>query len=205
MNVVATQRATGVTGVVFCGGKSSRMGADKALLVDAKGRALIERALATLDPWVDELCIACGPSARYGELGRRQVLDRIADGGPLAGLEAALSAASTPWIYALACDLPRADGAVFARLLERAQRDDLDACWLSTAAGDEPLYAVYSTRCLPAVRAALDAGQRRMNSFLDLTIDGRALRVGTERTDVGELAFNVNTPADWDRYRKEAR
>lgn len=205
MNVVATQRATRVTGVVFCGGKSSRMGADKALLLDAKGRALIERALATLEPWVDDLCIACGPTARYGEFGRRQVLDRIADGGPLAGLEAALSAATTPWIYALACDLPRADGAMFARLLERAQRENLDACWLSTSAGDEPLFAVYSTRCLPAVRAALDAGQRRMISFHDRSVDGRALRVGSERWDAEDLAFNVNTPADWDRYRREAR
>ncbi len=193
------------TGIVFCGGKSSRMGFDKALLVDDQGRTMLERARQTLSPLAGEIWLACGAQARYAELGLPLVLDERADGGPLAGLEASLERSSTRWLAVLACDMPRVSPDTMAGLLRHAEAADLDACWLQSSAGAEPLCAVYSRACLAPVRAALDAGERRMIAFHSYPVAGRALRLaGLDATD-SSLTQNLNTPADWDDFRKGTR
>ncbi|HUR27432.1 MAG TPA: molybdenum cofactor guanylyltransferase, partial [Planctomycetota bacterium] len=193
------------TGVVFCGGKSSRMGADKALLRGEDGRSLLERACAALRPLVSEVWLACGPRARYGETGLTLVLDQREDGGPLAGLEAVLERASTRWVVVLACDMPRVSTEHVQGLLERADAQDLDACWMETEAGAEPLCAVYSRACLEPVRAALDAGERRMIAFHTRSSAGRALRLAGLRPQSLGLAANLNTPADWEAFQEGTR
>jgi molybdopterin-guanine dinucleotide biosynthesis protein A len=185
--------------VVLCGGASRRMGRDKALLPLDDG-PLIQRALASLAPLGCECLLACGPQPRHAELGLPLVLDEVPGVGPLAGLAAALAAASTERVLVLACDLPRASAAVNRRLLDRAEQADLDVCCVGTPAGLEPLYGVYHRRCLPAVRAALARGERRMIAF------HAGLAVG--RLELDELpaaergcAVNLNTPADYEAER----
>ena len=145
------------------------MGRDKAPL-EVRGRSMLDSAVAAFGGLTDGVLLACGPEARYREAGYEFVLDRFADAGPLAGLEAALQRAAEggadgAWLLVLACDMPRARGEVFQALLARARERDADACLLGTDGGLEPLYAVYHTRCLGAVRRALEAGERRMTSF----------------------------------------
>jgi molybdopterin-guanine dinucleotide biosynthesis protein A len=181
------------TGVVLCGGRSLRMGRDKSLL-EIGGRTLLERAIAVLDAQADEVLLACGPAERYEELGRPLVLDAFPDGGPLAGIEAGLSRARTEWIAALACDMPRAEPSIFAALLDRAERDGLDVCFLRTARGVEPLCAVYRKTCLEPVRAALGKGERKVVSFL--RVEPR-VRAGELELEPG-LAVNLNTPAEFE-------
>ncbi|MFN0008185.1 MAG: molybdenum cofactor guanylyltransferase [Planctomycetota bacterium] len=192
-----------LTGLVLCGGRSSRMGADKAALT-LHGRTLLERAAATFDGIAVETLLACGASARYEDLGLPLVLDRMEGTGPLAGLEAGLARARTPWVAALACDMPRAAPEAFLALQDHAIAGNLDLCHLTTEKGVEPLFAVYHRNCLEPVRAALAAGQRRVVAFHDFPASaGRPLRIGTihERDLPGALvrrgvARNVNTPAD---------
>lgn len=164
------------------------MGRDKSLL-EVRGETLLAHAIGTLEPVASEVLLACGPSERYAEYGRRLVLDRFEDGGPLAGLEAALSASRTEWIVALACDMPRADASTLGRLLER---EDLDVCFLRTERGVEPLCAVYRRTCLAPMRAALEAGERKVVSFLRF---GR-LQAGDRELD-GGVAVNLNTPEEF--------
>jgi molybdopterin-guanine dinucleotide biosynthesis protein A len=181
------------------------MGVDKALLLDAQGRSMLSRACSVLTPLAEEVWLACGTERRYEELGRELVLDQRSDGGPLAGLEAALERATSRWILALACDMPHATSDVLATLLDKALADDLDACWLSTPAGPEPLCAVYSVHCLEAVRAALETGERRMIAFHTYPVRGRALRLAGLDLSTAHLAANLNTPADWEAFRTSTR
>jgi len=179
------------------------MGSDKAALA-LDGRTLLERAVATFDGIAVETLLACGRSARYGELGLPLVLDDMEDAGPLAGLEAGLARARTEWVAALACDMPRAAPEAFLALLDHAIAGGFDLCQLATEEGVEPLFAVYRRTCLEPVRAALAAGLRRIVAFHDFpTSGGKPLRIGTihERDLPGALvrrgvARNVNTPAD---------
>ena len=185
-----------VTGVVLCGGRSRRMGADKALL-EVGGRRLIDAALDALRPVAGRVVLASGSERRYGELGLEVALDSIENGGPLAGLLAGLEVADTEWCAALACDMPRAAADQLSALLERASADGLDACLLENEGGLEPLFGVYRTSCIPAIRAALAAGERRMVSF------HAGLSVGTLRSEGPGPALNVNTPGELRAAREE--
>ncbi len=173
-------------GAVLCGGQSRRMGQDKAML-RCGGGTLLEHAVGVLREVTPRVVLACGPTDRYEALGWERVLDRASDLGPLGGLEAALAWAVSgrrpreTWLLVLACDMPRAEGEVFRRLLERARAHEVDACLLESASGVEPLCAVYRGTCLPAVRRALDAGERKMISF---------------HRDFGELALETLLEAE---------
>jgi molybdenum cofactor guanylyltransferase len=200
--------SSGLTGVVLCGGASRRMGVDKAE-IELAGRTLLERAVAALAGACDEVLLATGGEPRYPSLGLSVVLDRVPGAGPLAGLEAGLEHARGEWVAALACDMPHADARLFERLHARARERDLDACLYEGPSGVEPLCGVYRRSCLPAVRAALDAGERRVVAFeRHPTAEGRAPRVGRLSEDElePELAArrpsaNVNTPEDLARER----
>ncbi len=193
-------RRSDLTGVVLCGGRSVRMGADKASL-RLSDTTLLERAAAALSSLARETLLACGSSERYADLGFPLALDACEDGGPLAGLEAGLARARTEWLAALACDMPRAEARVFEALLARARERGLDACLLETEKGVEPLCAVYRSTCLEPVRAAIAAGERKVTSFRRFpTASGALPRVGVllERELPGGLselgvAVNLNT------------
>jgi molybdopterin-guanine dinucleotide biosynthesis protein A len=176
------------------------MGSDKALL-HFGSRTLLERAAATVAAVAPRVLLACGPSARYGDLGLPLAIDLRLDAGPLAGLEAALASASEAgeeWIIVLACDLPRVRPEVLELLVARARERDLDACLFETELGLEPLCAVYRRTCLASVQAALDAGERKMVAFLrHPTARGHLPRSATVRADAfADCLTNVNSPAD---------
>lgn len=188
-----------VTGVLLCGGKSERMGRDKALAQFGE-RALIEYPLSVLRSLAERVVIACGAAPRYAELGCELVLDAEADGGPLAGLAAGLAASRTEWIAVLACDMPRADARILRELLVHARDNQLDACLLEVERGTQPMFAVYRKSCVEPVRAALAAGERRMVAFHAHSLAGRAPRVaGFAIADGEACAVNLNTPEDFAR------
>lgn len=181
------------------------MGRDKAR-VELDGRTLIERAIALLDGACAPVRLACGRAPRYAELGRALVLDRIEDGGPLAGIEAALADAHPGHVVVLAVDLPRVDATFLEALLARARAEDLDACLARSPSGLEPLCGVYHTRLHARIRALLDRGERKVTSALTSELEGGALprwaaiEVGARHG----AATNVNTPADLEAARAPA-
>ena len=198
-------------GVVLCGGRSRRMGRDKAL-VALGGRTLLERAVAVLASRAPRVALACGPAERYRELGLTLRLDRSgpasagsAGFGPLAGIEAGLagSLADAPaggWVLVLACDLPEVPPDALDRLLARAAEGGSDAVLFETARGPEPLCAAYHTDLLPAVRAALDGGERRAIAPFRYPLAGgdlpRVARLAVPESAARAFERNLNTPAD---------
>lgn len=192
-------------GVVFCGGASLRMGQDKAR-IELEGRTFLQRCVDALATVVPRVLLASGSRERHQGSGLECVLDLPGGSGPLAGLAAVLERAEgrATWVLALACDMPLARPEVFTALLQRAREKDCDACLLRTPGGLEPLYAVYHVRCLPAVRAALDREERRMNSFHgDVRIEALAL-ADLDRAVHG-AARNLNTPHDLEELAEEGR
>jgi molybdenum cofactor guanylyltransferase len=208
----ACEAGSHLSGVVLCGGKSSRMGRDKAELA-VGSRSLLEHAAALLAQLTPDVRLACGSQARYAELKLPLVLDRVADAGPLAGLESALASARPGLVIAIACDMPRLEASVLQALVDRAHSGDLDVAMLCSERGLEPLCAVWSTRMSGAVRAALDARQFKMTSVFDAVLaDGSKPRVGTiavsallsgrlptTESAASALVLNVNTPEDYAR------
>ena len=181
-------------GFVVAGGRSTRMGRDKALL-PWEGSTLLDHAIARLSAVCGDVRILCGPATRYADRGRPLVVDAIPDGGPLAGIAAGLeSAGEAPGVY-LGVDLPRVPIALLAMLVAMT---DADAIVPVTPGGPEPLCAVYGAGCRDAVRARLAAGDRRMTSFWPdvrvRTLQGGALAAFG---DPRRIFHNVNAPADY--------
>ncbi len=197
--------ALDVTGVVFCGGLSRRMGQDKALL-EVEGQTLLQKAHDLLEPHVSRVVLSTGPTPRYENMGLPCVLDPEADMGPIGGLFAALTSSETPWILALACDLPRLSQGAVLELLG-ARRGGDKAVLFGSPQDPEPLFALYHRDLLPTVDAAIRSGRRRMTSALGLT--GRssdqamnpAVRWLPITGDKKAPFSNVNRPEDWHEYQ----
>lgn len=122
--------------------------------------------------------------------GVRYVVDSFADAGPLAGLHAGLAAAATPWILAVACDLPFLTEESLRTLLASRTRQAHAVVARSPDGRLHPLCACYHRRALPAVTAHLAAGRYALYALLEALPNVRVVDL-----PAGPLR-NVNTPAD---------
>ena len=187
--------APDAVGFVAAGGRSRRMGRDKALLPWGGG-TLLDHAVARLRAVSSEVRVLSGSEARYGDRGLPVDLDSEPEAGPLAGLAAALAVAAPRPALLLAVDMP-----FVTRELLRGLRDALpgwDAVVPATDAGPEPLCAAYAAACLEPVRAALAAGERKMTAFWG----GVRVRMlaGADLDRFGDpdrLFRNLNHPSDY--------
>jgi molybdenum cofactor guanylyltransferase len=186
---------TGLAGVVLCGGRSGRMGVDKAL-VDAGGEPLVARAARTLAEVAEPVFLAPGRPGRLGpDLGYEEVEDELPDAGPLGGLVAAMAASPHPLVAALAVDMPFASPAVF-RLLRRVHAGE-DAVVPIAALGPEPLHAVYAVRCLASLRGALAGGRFGVRSALRSLLVREVPESEWRQADPsGRFALNLNRVED---------
>ncbi len=209
-----------VTGLLLCGGASRRMGKDKALLPALQvpaglgpARDLLGRSAGLLAERCGRVLLATGSGARYSDRGLEVVLDRAAGLGPLAGLEAGLRAATTPWVLAIPCDLPLLDLPALDGLLQAAADGDLPAGVASDLRPDiwhwhggdqlQPLCCLVRAACADAAGLALDRGRRRVIAFWDEPTEGRPLRVHglSPSESVRKSLWNVNTAAEWTAAR----
>lgn len=183
-----------ITALILAGGKSSRMGRDKALLT-YEGQTLLSFVSRRLGALCEET-LHCGATGETAA-GARVVPDLHPGLGPVSGLEAGLEAASHDWCAALACDMPYFSGALLGALWERAQGAELDAVIPLGPTGAEPLHALYSKSALPAIREAISHGQ---NGLERIFRGARVLRVPWSELrgfdPEGECFRNWNRPED---------
>ncbi len=184
-----------LTAAIQAGGRSSRMGRDKAL-VELDGKALIEHVLDRVEGLADDVLITTNNPQALEYLGVRLVGDRVPGAGALHGLQTALLAAEGEDVLLLACDTPFVSRELLKHLLANRQRGDV----IIPKRGQrfEPLQALYDRRaCMPAVDHALRSGEKRMISFFDtvrvFSVDDDDL---THLDPDGLSFFNVNTEAE---------
>ena len=179
---------------ILVGGRSSRMGADKAR-ADSGGRALSLR-VADKAAGVCGMVSLVGDPAIYGELGLPVIADRFPGQGPLAGIEAALGATDFDTNLIIACDMP----AIHQNLLESLCAADGDCVVPRHDDGKtEPLCAVYRGRCHPLIREALESGVRKVTDALRL-LENHGLAIRYIRVSNPSPFANLNTPEEWRRY-----
>jgi len=142
-----SQAIGGVTGVILAGGKSSRMGSNKALLPYRGGR-FIEAIYRQLSAMFDEVLVVTNTPEQYTFLGCRLVSDLYQDMGALAGLHSGLIHSYTSHIFAVACDMPYLNDTLIRTLVVRCHKGDVIIP--EGGNGLEPLHALYSRSCLPA-------------------------------------------------------
>jgi molybdopterin-guanine dinucleotide biosynthesis protein A len=190
-------------GVILAGGRSSRMGRDKALL-PVGGRPLLARLIGELREAVTgEIVVAVRSPEReaaYRSLlgplpgGVAFVLDRQQDAGPVAGLAAGLAALPDGYAYATACDTPELSRQWLVRLLHEAMANGAPA----VAAQGEPLHALYHTGLARLAERALADGDYRLMSLLRRA--GAVELTLTEQEKAAYGLYNLNTPEQYETY-----
>jgi molybdenum cofactor guanylyltransferase len=181
--------------VLLAGGKSSRMGREKAgLIVD--DQPLWQRQFATLRATQPaELFISGKPDGPYVEAGVPIVVDAQPGLGPLGGLATALHHAQHEHLLVLAIDLP----AMTAAFLTALQRTAAAAGKGVVPQGDkwfEPLAAVYPRSCLPLVEQCLRGDDHSMQHFVRLAVQRGHLSVFPLTKEDDPHFRNLNEPSD---------
>jgi molybdopterin-guanine dinucleotide biosynthesis protein A len=175
---------------ILTGGRSSRMGRDKALL-PYRGATLVEWIAAQAREVCSSVTLVGAPE-RYRQLGLPCLAERYAGCGPLSGIEAALRHRGGGWSLIVACDMPRLTPELFGGMLAAAERSPADVVAAEPRGGRlEPLCAVWNQRALPAVEAALAAGRYAVRGLFT------ELQVLHYSIDSEMLTRNVNSPEDW--------
>ena len=196
-----TEVATDAVGFAVAGGRSRRMGRDKALL-PWPGGTLLDHAVTRLRAACASVRILSGAERRYADRGLEVAVDAVPDAGPLGAIYTGLLHVGGDAGLFLAVDLPFVPVALLRRLLQLAEGHD--AVVPISPGGPEPLCAVYRPTCLEPVRRRLEAGELKATSFWPevrvLQADGAAL---AGLGPLEEVFRNVNTPGDYQRARDE--
>ena len=185
-----------MTGILLAGGRSQRMGSDKALL-ELAGETFLARGVRLLRTLCQDVLIAARPGQDLPEIrGCRLVRDEAPDLGPLAGIAAGLAASGDDWHLVLACDLPLARPELLRLLCAKA--GEADAVVPHAEGRLQPLLAVYSRACLEPAQAALRSGTRAIAAMLD-RVEVRLVPEDELRAADPDLVsfINVNTHEDY--------
>lgn len=188
----------GLTAVILCGGRSSRMGRDKASLI-VGNETFLDRSIRVAREIAGDVIVVARAS-QHVPPGVRVVHDPVEHQGPLAGLAEGLAASRDDVNIVVACDMPLVRSAVLHRLA--ASIGDYDACVAMVDGHASVLCGVYRSRVAPIAKELLEHGERRVTALVD--------RITTKRVDAAllrdidphlETFFSCDTPEAYQRLR----
>ncbi|GAB4397312.1 MAG: molybdenum cofactor guanylyltransferase [Anaerolineales bacterium] len=148
------------------GGKSLRMGQDKASMVFC-GKPLIQWVFERARSVADEILVIANEPEKYPFLDCSIYTDEIPGSGPLGGIYTALLRAQYPAVGVFACDMPFVSPELLNYARIRLVHDGVDVVIPRTDRGLEPFHAVYRREtCLSLVRDSLQKGETRVVDWL---------------------------------------
>lgn len=188
-----------VTLAVIAGGKGERLGGVAKGLLELNGRPVLEHLLA-LSPLFGDVLLVANEPAPYARFNVRTVGDTVRGRGAPGGVHAALEAARTEWVLAVACDMPFiAEPAV--RVLLDARGPEVDAVCFTVGGWVEPLLALYRRTLSDEWREALETEEPSLRALLSRC---RTKLLPEERLRAVDAALrsvvSVNTPEDLARH-----
>ena len=187
--------ARDLTAFILAGGKSSRMGTDKAF-VDYEGRTLLARALDMARSVASTVCIVGSKEkfAAYAPV----VEDMFRDCGPLGGIHAALLASPTELNVMLAVDMPFVSSAFLQYLITEARGASDSVVVVPCGDGRrQPLCAIYRREFAGVAERALRAGRNKIDVLFDQVRTRVIGREELEGAGFSSAIFrNLNTPEE---------
>jgi molybdopterin-guanine dinucleotide biosynthesis protein A len=185
-----------ITGAILAGGKSSRMGQDKALL-ELNGKSFIQRITETLQRVFNRVIIISDCGEKYHFLDLAIYEDIFKECGPLGGIHSALRNAETERVFIVSCDLPLTSPEAVCHLVDRSHEGNIVVPSVQNEV--QPLFGIYGQTCLPGLEDFLGRGQKRVRRFVEemgavvLPMDS-ALPVYHP-----EIFTTINTPEEYKR------
>lgn len=152
-----------VTGIILAGGRGKRLGGVDKAFIHLKKTPMIERVLEVVKGVCDDIIVVSRTREDYLHYDVRSVEDLVPGAGPLGGLYTGLKASNSSINFIVACDMPFLNGQFIQYMVDRFCSTDILIPRLNGFV--EPLHALYSRACIPAIEDALKAGERKLKSF----------------------------------------
>ena len=189
-----------VTGIILAGGKSSRLGRDKAW-EDVGGQRIIDRVIGALQSSCDEVLIIGDRPERQNELSLPKCIqyrsDELKGRGSIGGLYTGLKASDTLWSLVVACDMPFISRELIRFMLSIISKNRCDAIVPIINGRYQPTHALYNSTCIPFIEKNISSGNFRMDSYFDEIYLEEISEDVINSIKGAELSFfNVNTEDD---------
>jgi len=183
-----------MTGIILSGGRSTRMGKNKAFL-RVGGERLIDRTVRLFRAVFREVIIVTASPLDYLDQETVIVTDILPERGALGGIYTGLFYAGEEQAFVAACDMPFLNHSFLEYMASLATGYDIVVP--APPDGLQPLHAVYSRRCLPAIRDLLERKRLQIKGFYP----GHKLRMISPEVlrsfdAEGRMFMNINTPED---------
>lgn len=190
-----TKNRISMTGVILAGGKSSRMGEDKALLKFGE-KTLLENLVSLVSSLFSETLVIVNVRAKLKGLdwGEAQIHeDLLKERGPLGGVYTALAYSAHRASSVFTCDMPFIDELVIRELVGFWEEGYEVVCLEEPEGRYEPFPGIYSRSSRHLIRLLLDKGEYSMQRFLELATV-KPLVLQKERI---RILTNMNTIEDY--------
>ena len=209
------QKLVRVTGVILAGGKSRRMGKNKALL-RLGDEPLIAHVIRSMRGVTDDLLLITNDHAGYTHLGLPMHSDIVPGAGALGGIYTGLMHASQEAILCVACDSPFLQPKLLSYLVSILGEYDAVMPYTDSRRQAplccnhnnnritlQTLCAVYSKKCLPIIEAMLQESELRVHALQERAhIRCVSPEVWQAFDPDGTSFFNINTPEDFEKAKK---
>ena len=190
--------------IILSGGKSSRMGTNKALL-KINEKTNIERIADTLKPLFDDIILVTNNPESYEFLGLKMVKDHYPGMGPLAGVHAGLTHSNYDVNVIIACDMPFVSGELAQTLVHLCSHYDAVIPVINGI--QHPLFAVFKKEIAGEVSGSIEEGTLRMKHLLNrlqvLYVTEKELQ-SNSHFDLEKVFFNMNHPNEYEDAKKWA-
>jgi len=178
------------SGILLAGGKSSRMGDDKAFM-KYKDRFLYEYSFSILKSFSQDILISSS-NTRFNNQDYRCVEDEMPDLGPISGIFSCLKRIKYPSAIVLPCDLPFISVKTVETLLNNSQGYDITVA-LNHQNFPEPLIGIYSSAIISRLEKMINSGNYKLQNLLK---DSKTHFVKIPQISP-ETFLNINNPEDY--------
>lgn len=178
-----------ITGIILAGGKSSRMGREKGLIL-LQNKPFMQHIIDALQPLVTELIIVSS-NPDYDTFNIKRIEDIVPESGPIAGIHAGLLHSKTKNNLVISCDVPLINTGVLQQLLEY-RTENYDIVQFESKGKTIPLIALYKKQCAEKCFELLKNGERRLRKLV-LAMRTKTITV-SEKEEA--LVINLNTIED---------
>jgi len=179
-----------MTGVVLAGGRSKRMGLNKAFL-EIDGERIISRVVTILKGIFDDVILVTNDPLEYEDLDTRIVTDIFKGAGSLGGIYTGLFHAHYNYSFITACDMPFLKKEIIVKMIDEIE--DYDTLVPYEGGRFHPFHAIYSRGCLKAIEGMIKGGELRITELYKKVMVKRL--EGWFKEDTLPL-YNINTPEE---------
>ena len=190
-----------MTAIILAGGKSSRMGKDKALLKFGE-KTMLENLVDFTSGIFSETLVIVNETMKIESLNLRETnvyIDLIKNQGPLGGIYTGLVYSRNVANFVFTCDMPFINECIIDKLVEFCEVDFDVICFEEPEGNYEPFPGIYSRGSRSLIKSLLDVGNNSMKRFFEIATV-KPVRLEKEKIKV---LTNMNYWEDYDRALKE--